>query len=259
MNFDFLSNITLEAPEVKEKTVKTAKAKLPSDEVDLRVYANGKIYPSNAFAEKYRLDFAPRLEMTKENGSTELIVAGNGLDIFQSSDWHSWPKEAPSLLFAVVVPKSEPKVDLWGSCKYDDKGEPKSSILTQGTNTFSKNTLVEYLATTLGVVWEATEFVDLKMADVSVPSPNNSGVFYLPKTVTSGPRKGEPDAVRRENVSIFPLVLASEILDQRKESVPEDVEVPGPEVEEDLLDVDFEDVKDDSDEEDWAANLGAGN
>lgn len=256
MNLDFLSNITLKEVATKPKATRTPKVVLPSDEVDLRVYANGKVYPSKAFAEKNNLDFSARIKVVKEDGSEELIVAGNGLDIFQSADWHMWPKEAPSMLFITVIPKAEPKVDLWGSCKYDEEGEPKSSILTQGTNTFSKNNLVKYIADTLEVVWEATEFVDLKMADVSVPSLNNSGVFYLPKTISSGARKGEPDAIRRENISIFPLVLANPSEEKAVDTSTE--EIPNSNEE----DFNFEDAPDSSvldagqESDDWANELG---
>ena len=268
MNFDFLNNITLEAVETK-KTTKKVTVKLPPNNVDLRVFANGKIYPSEAFAKRHSLDFSPRVTITiPEDNTSKTIVQGCGLDIFKSEDWHMWPKEAPSLLFAAIVPKSEPKVALWGSCQYDTEGAPKSSIMTQGTNTFSKTILLDYLKDVLNVVWEATEFVDLKMADTAVPSPNDSGVFYLPKTVTSGPRKGEPDAVRREGISIFPLVLAEketeenaeEVVQEEKKEVVADIEVVDAEtVSPGQPDLDPEpDAQDNAVEsEDWANQLGA--
>jgi hypothetical protein len=279
MNFDFLNNITLEAVETK-KTTKKIIVKLPPNNVDLRVFANGKIYPSEAFAKKYELDFSPRVTVTADDGSTKTIVQGCGLDIFKSEDWHMWPKEAPSLLFATVIPKSEPKVALWGSCQYDTEGAPKSSIMTQGTNTFSKTILLNYLKDVLNVVWEATEFVDLVMAETAVPSPNDSGVFYLPKTVTSGPRKGEPDAVRREGISIFPLVLAEKEAEEvvQEQEVVADIEItdvetvspkqpdldPEPDSEDnkmlvadDTENLDLLEKVDNSDAKDWAAQLGA--
>jgi hypothetical protein len=266
MNFDFLNNITLEAVETK-KTTKKVTVKLPPNNVDLRVFANGKIFPSEAFAKRYDLDFSPRVSVTnQEDGSVKTVVQGCGLDIFQSADWHMWPKDAPALLFAAVVPKSQPKVALWGSCQYDEEGAPKSSIMTQGTNTFSKTILLDYLKDVLNVVWEATEFVDLKMADTEVPSPNDSGVFYLPKTVSSGNRKGEPDAVRREGISIFPLVLVEkeDTVGEVEENDAEDKEQAEPisgvestgAVEADQPDL-VADAGNKADDADWAEKLGA--
>ena len=208
-NLDFLSNVTLETVKVAEKKVATDK--LPT-EGDLRVFANGKVYPSVAFAEANKLDFSKRVNVAAEGEPEQLEVAGNGLDIFRSTDWGMIGNKLPQeVLFIAVVPKSEPKVDMWGSCKYDpETGEPKSSILTQGSNTFAKTVLVGYLAEVLGVVWEATEFVDLKVVTEHTMKSSND-VYHLPKTVSTGKRKGEADSVRRENLSIHPLVLVTPI------------------------------------------------
>lgn len=204
-DLSFLSNITLK--EVPVKVAKTSsKYKAPED-ADLRVYASGKIFPSQEFVDKYNLEYGPREEVVEE-GKTTAVVVGNGLDIFKSSDWPMVEGMLPQeMLFITVVPKNEPKVDLWGSCKYDDKGNPKSSVMTQGSNSFAKNNLVGYIADVLGVSWEAVEYVDLVMA-TEHPVRSQRGVYHLPKTITSGPRKGHPDVIRRENIDVFALVLA---------------------------------------------------
>ena len=216
-NLDFLSNVTLETVKVEAKKVSTDK--LPTNG-DIRVFANGKVYPSIEFAAKHSLDFVPRVNVAEEGQPENLVLVGNGLDIFRSSDWgmiaDTLPKE---ILFVAVVPKAEPKVDMWGSCKYDkETGEPKSSILTQGSNTFAKTVLVGYLENVLGVVWEAVEYVDLVVVTEHTMTSSNN-VYHLPKTISTGARKGEPDSVRRENLFIHPLVLAPkevEVLDADK-------------------------------------------
>jgi hypothetical protein len=216
-NLDFLSNVTLETVKVETKKVSTDKLPIKAD---IRVFANGKVYPSIAFAAKHALDFVPRVNVAEEGQPENLVLVGNGLDIFRSSDWGMIADKLPKeILFVAVVPKAEPKVDMWGSCKYDkDTGEPKSSILTQGSNTFAKTVLVGYLENVLGVVWEAVEYVDLVVVTEHTMTSSNN-VYHLPKTVSTGTRKGEADSVRRENLSIHPLVLAPkevEVLDADK-------------------------------------------
>lgn len=225
-NLDFLSNVTLETVKVEAKKVVIDKLPIVGD---LRVFANGKVYPSAEFAEANNLDFGPRLNVAPEGAEEQLEVSGNGLDIFKSVDWGMMPKDIQPVLFITVVPKAEAKVDMWGSCKYDDEGNPKSSILTQGSNTFAKTTLVQYLTDVLGVTWEATEFVDLKVVtEITMKAPSNLQVFHLPKVVSTGKRKGDATYVRRENIKIHPLVLLSEYnapKNAKGVEVVEDIEV----------------------------------
>ena len=109
-------------------------------------------------------------------------------------------------VFAAVVPKDSSKVDLWGSCRFDEDGNPKSSVLTQGSNTFAKNTLFPLITEAYNVNWEEVEYVDLVMdPEHTVKSANN--IYYIPKKVVSGPRKGQDDVVRRENINVMPLIL----------------------------------------------------
>ena len=82
MNLDFLKNVELKQ-EVKKTVVRTSVDKLPVN-ADLRLFKNGKIYPSAEFAAAYRLDFVPSLVDPLSGATT---VQGNGLDIFSSDSW----------------------------------------------------------------------------------------------------------------------------------------------------------------------------
>lgn len=245
-NLSFLSNITLE-PVVKVKTVKTPKALLP-ETADLRVFASGRIYPSEAFAKKHNLEFGPRIELA--NGKS--VPSGNGLDIFRGTEWEMIKAQLPAgtdVLFIAVVPKAEAKVDLWGSCRYDENGVPKSSVFTQGVTTFSKERLVGMIEEVLGVTWEAVEYVDLVVDETIVmKSPNN--LYYLPKLVSSGENKGQDDIARRENLVVNPLVLATDVPSVTKDT---------PELEDakDAEDITTFVAEESTTTNDWAAALGA--
>tara|TARA_R110000772_G_scaffold206498_3_gene317082 strand:- start:524 stop:1063 length:540 start_codon:yes stop_codon:yes gene_type:complete len=110
-------------------------------------------------------------------------------------------------LCVAPVPKRLAKVDMWASTKYDENNQPKASVFTQGSNTFAKDQLVPMISEVYGVDWEATAYVDLKVAEDSVISSEN-GIYALPKIVSTGKDKGNPTYVRRENLTICPLVVA---------------------------------------------------
>jgi len=209
MNLDFLNDIKLDAVTPKTTVKRTATPKLPEN-ADLRVFANGKIYPSKAFVEANNLEYQPK--STSEDGIT--TVPGAGVDIFDSTRWGMIMGKLPQeLVFCAIVPRTQPngkatpKIDLFGSCTYDEKGQPKASVYTQGAGTYGKKEMLNTLAKVYGIDWETTAYVDLKMdTEHTIKSPNN--VYHLPKRVSSGAHKGEDTYIRRENLSIHPLVVA---------------------------------------------------
>ena len=97
LNFDFLRNVELVAPE-KAKPTRVNSIKNPEG-MCIRVFGNGKIYPSKELAEKFNLEYVSK---TSETGA-------NGLDIFSSKNWGMFPQTTDShVVFVAVVPKSSP-------------------------------------------------------------------------------------------------------------------------------------------------------
>jgi hypothetical protein len=232
MTFDFfnaLANVQLAEPEVKATKVKAdktprVKAELnPTNGADIRIFANGKVYPSAAFAEEFGLEY-----QTKDSE-----VVSNGVDFFNSDNWVSY-KSGPQLLLAYVVPQTEAKVELFAGTRFDDEGKPKSSVLDQGSPISPES--LEVLATALGSsasdggdtsAWHnllislgtekdgvnvLAKYVDLVLVR---EIPNNpliakDGIYLIPKQVDRGPKKGQWSYERRENLKVLPLVVFTE-------------------------------------------------
>lgn len=199
MNFDFLKNVTLEEVPVKKKSGGTTKiVKTPGEGADFRIYPDGKIYPSEAFALKHNLMFKAKVDGE---------YTGNGIDIFSSDDWGMIKgKIEQTVVFLSVIKRGEPKIDMWGSCSFDEEGNPKTDIFTQGKNTFSKTRLVAMLESAFNLKKEEVKYFDIKVEEEQVIA-HPSGVYHLPKVVSSGEHKGEPTYQRRENITICPISL----------------------------------------------------
>ena len=191
-DFSFLNNVEVVTPEkeAKVKSVVAKESKYPTEGTVIRVWANGNIFPSPELITK--LD----LEYSRDN-------TGKGLDVFAFSKMPNAPKVAQDCIMISAVAKTAPKVDLFGSCKYDEAGQPKSSVLTQGGGTFGEE-FIDLIKEVYGIEIPKGTFLDLEVKlDIS---PKVSPIVYLPKIVDRGPKKGQPDVARRENISIYPLV-----------------------------------------------------
>jgi len=198
MDLSFLKDVKLEAIKTATAKVRTIVPKLPV-EADLRLFANGTVFPSEAFATEFDLEFR-----TKSND----VVLGNGLDIIPSTKWGMIQGKLPiDLVFIAAVPKVAAKVDLWASTKYDETGEPKASVFTQGMSTFSKAVLLPMLTEIYDIDWDVAEYVDFSVVRDQVIS-NETGIYHLPKVVSTGQHKGEDTYIRRENLTICPLIVA---------------------------------------------------
>ena len=227
MNLDFLKNVKLEpVAKTAAKSKKVTVVKLPI-EADLRVFANGKCYPSKDFATKAQLQFQPKINVAPEGAEPQFEVVGNGLDIFSSIDWGMMDAARKAgaleseLLCVAVVPKSAAKVDMWASTKYDENQEPKADVFEQGSSTFSKGRLLELITVTYGVNWDEVEYVDLSIVEDS-PIVSSTGVYHIPKVVSTGQNKGEATYIRRENLTICPLVIShTETLEPKEEAIPD--------------------------------------
>lgn len=216
MDLSFLQDVEVEAVKKTAAKERVATPKLP-ETADLRVFGNGNVYPSKAFAEANDLEFSTRLVVTEEGKKDKLLVPGNGIDIFSSLKWGAVQGKLPQeVVFLAVVPKAEAKVDMWASTKYNDDETPKASVFTQGSSVFSKEVLISMLAEVYGVDWDTVQYVDLIVVkEQPMRSPN--AVYHFPKIVSSGKFKGEDDYVRRENVNIYPLIISNTVLKDVKE------------------------------------------
>jgi len=222
MDLSFLQDVELEAVKKVAAKSRTSTPKLPTD-ADLRVFSNGRVYPSAKFVEAHNLEFKPKEVL--DGGSEPTVVVGNGLEIFSSKDWGMIKGQLPEeLLFCAPVEKALPKVDMWASTKYTEENEPKASVFTQGANTFAKDRLVPMIADIYGINWNETEYVDMTFVeDQVIASPN--GLYHLPKIVSTGKHKGKADYIRRENLTICPLIVhsvkAKAPIDAPAENAPE--------------------------------------
>jgi hypothetical protein len=209
MDLSFLKDVKLEVVIKATPKQKISTPKLPT-EADLRVFSNGKVYPSEAFAKEYDLEFKPKVTLAEvaAEGEEPTVIVGNGLDIFTSKKWGMIMGQLPTeLVFVTAVPKSAAKVDLWASTKYDgDTNTPKASVFLQGVSTFSREVLVPMLADIYEIDWETAEYVDFNVSREDIVASENS-IYHLPKVVSTGQHKGEDTYVRRENLTICPLIV----------------------------------------------------
>ena len=197
-NFDFLNTVTLTEVPVKATKVGATKIQRNPEGLTLRVFASGKIYPSQELVAKFSLEYEVK----------GLSNISNGMDVFKSIDWPMFPTSAPDkYIFVGIVPKNLPKVDLFGQVGYEEDGSPKSSVLEQGGGSFGIQ-LLEMIKEVYWIEIEKGQFVDFEIKeDVKIKSSND--LYFVPKTVARGEKKGEITVVRRESIDIMPLVPVS--------------------------------------------------
>lgn len=184
--YEFLKHLVIEDPGRKREPA----TKNPKGNLALRLFKDGSVYPSQELVDKFSLEYVRK----------DSVYPGNGIDFFLSKEWTPLAAH-PNMLIMGFVSKDQPKVDLFGSCRYNDDGSPKSSVMTQGLKSLG---LVD-AARQLGYLAEDQAWVDLQVVvDVPIPQPAN-GIVYVPKTVERGERKGEPTYERRENVIFYPV------------------------------------------------------
>lgn len=224
LNLDFLAGVELVAVE-KSAVAATAKHEGPTNGADIRLYKSGKIYPSKEFAAKANLEFLPKGCTKSADGRIAM-----GMDIIDSTAWVNYPKGLTNLIFVMLTPKSEPRVDLFNTTHYskEDGITPVSSVFTQGACKGAKS-LVSLVKTFYGVFEdETTKFVDLKVVEnraMKVPT----GIYQIPKIIAKGDKAGELTYVRRENnLGAFPLVIFSAPKEDNEAEVSASVETVAP-------------------------------
>jgi len=209
MDLNFLKSTPVQAPQRAERTATgPTLVKTPAEGAHLRLFRNGRIYPSEAFAEKYALSFLPLEEFAGADGSVKTIMRGNGLDFFSSDDWTGIETPTTVVFMGVVPRQGNLKIDAFQSTSYNkDDGMPDRTIYDLGANTRMKEFLVPTLETVFDINWEENRYVDIVVReDIQIKSPND--VYHIPKVVQRGEDKGKPTYVRRENIDVFPIQLA---------------------------------------------------
>lgn len=212
-NLDFLQGFQLETIDPKANAGKGGSSgpriqKRPNEDADLRIFKNGRVYPSEQFAASFNLEYQTRVEeIDPIGGGVTTTVLGNGLDVIDSAKWVMTEKLQQRVIFIGVTPRQgNGKIDLFGSCTFDENGAPKKAVIEAGPSTFGKEFLVPLLAEVHGINWEEVPHVDVKIVtDIPMVSPN--GFYIIPKVVARGADKGKPSFARRENINIFPMVV----------------------------------------------------
>lgn len=207
MSLDFLKNIKIDEPVIAKRTGGGGRKKDWNPiGLRLRVWKDGSIFPSQDLVTRFALEYGNK-PAEKEKPT------GNALDIFKGSDFQPFSGNAMPLLFVNVTPKSDLKVDVFGSTTYNEDGTPKSSVMDQGAATYGKAALIPMLQDVYGIVLDDTKpFVDLDFlgmdgveATQSFELPNGHKVCFVPKEVARGDKKGEMTVSRRENPLFFVL------------------------------------------------------
>lgn len=144
-------------------------------------------------------------------------VPGNGFDVIDSRKWAGY-KASGNMLFIAPVSKDEPKVDLFGSTKYEPLAEgevsaetyqaPISSVYDQGSKTFGESSLVPAIEEVYGIKFDDNnEWVDMivfdELGDLNINKKFSVPVTLIPKVVDRGAEKGKADYQRRENLTIW--------------------------------------------------------
>lgn len=189
MDYSFLRDVTL---------VDTGRLRQPKEwnptGLSVRIFSNGSVYPSKELVEKFNLGFVNK-------DSTEVV---NGIDVVDSIEWTPLAAQPRMILFG-ITPKSEPKVDLFATCKYNDDNTPKGNVMNQGSVSESLLNLVR----SMGFLNEDQKYVDLVIVE-QYPIKTQDGLSFIPKTVERGARKGEKTYERRENVTYYPVTTSEE-------------------------------------------------
>lgn len=181
--YSFLDNLTL----VDTNRQRVPKDKTPTGMV-LRILATGEVYPSKELVEHFQLEYENR---DQENNY--------GFDVVDSKKWTP-TAELPRMLLLAVVKKREAKVDLFGTCRFNDDNTPKSSVLTQGSPSL---TLLD-MAKDFGYITSEQKYCDLQFV-IDRPLRTKDGIYNLPKIIERGERAGEETYVRRDNITLYPV------------------------------------------------------
>lgn len=196
INFDFLKD--MEVKEIEKSPVPASlHGKTPAPGAHLRLFSDGSIFPSDDLIKLHHLEYQPKGTDQPENG----------YDVFLSTDWSQFTGDQ---VFVCINPisKHEAKVDIFSTTKYKADGTPKASVVDQKTKAGEK--VIELLEKCLEPnesLFGTKTFVDLKINLETPIKPTATGIYNLPKPISRGKDAGKPSYIRRENITIYPLVV----------------------------------------------------
>lgn len=169
---------------------------------DIRLFADGSCYPSEALVEEFQLEY-----QDKDSDKPEY-----GFDIFETAKWGMWPASEHFVMISQVS-KHAKKVDLFSKTSYDKDGHSRSSVLDQGASTFGKR-LIEMLEQTYNekLFANGNSFVDLNIVRDSPVGSTRNGIYNIPKMIVKGEKAGTYSFERRENITVYPLLIDEESL-----------------------------------------------
>jgi len=216
MSLEFLKNISL-ASNVSLGLTSTKAPKAPSTtknptHAHLRVFKNGKVYPSEDLVKIYNLEYPLKSEQEKSSAQ--------GFDFFSSKSFPNTAHNEQKVLFIAAVAKNLPKVDLFGSTIYDEDGKPKSSVLTQGTSTAGL-AIIDLLASCYGFEFvEEETYVDLVIVPFYFKTEDDT--YHIPKTKSRGEGKNEVYMLPRKGLNIKLLVPVQQLTEEELEQILEE-------------------------------------
>jgi hypothetical protein len=207
---DFLKNVQVTAPE-KTPTSKggggVRKERNPLT-ADLRLFADGSIYPSEELAIRFNLEYGNK-------PAEDMDPIGNGFDVINSEEFKQYIPVGRRCIWISPVPRAEPKLDIFGTTTYNEDGTPKSSVMDQGSVTYGKATLWPLIKEAYGIeLTENEKFIDLNFYGGSQDEAGNQFPFvlppgktlaFVPKAIERGEKKGTATVQRRENPEFWCL------------------------------------------------------
>jgi hypothetical protein len=193
--YNFLTNLVL----VDTGRLRTPKSLNPEG-LTLRIFSNGVVYPSQELVDKFNLEYQPK----------DSAKPSNGFDFFDSQLWTPLATQPRMIIFGIVS-KEEPKVDLFGTCRFATDGQPKSSVINQGTASPELLALVR----SMGYLTEEQKYCDLELV-VEYPIKPQDGIAYIPKLLERGEKAGELTSIRRENVTFYPVNTKENLKEMRE-------------------------------------------
>ena len=220
--FAFLGNLNV-APNAAPKKAAPKKKERNPVLAALRVFKNGSVYPSAALVQQFGLEY------TEDGG-------GNGFDVIDSRKLQNTAGNPQAFLMIAPVSREKAKIDLFSKAGKTAEGEIVS-VMDQGAKTFGVR-LLEMVKEVYGIEpTETQDFIDLTIVKSeelqTLLQTATNGIYFVPKVVAAGPRKGEPDYERRENLDIYvlapvtPATTAADIAQPETQDASDDEQEAG--------------------------------
>lgn len=194
--FEFLNDINL-APNEAKTASRPVGVKLSTvpDGADIRILSSGAVFPHFDLITEFDLEYRRK----------DAEGTGFGFDVIDSREWKNTRHLGAAFLLIAAAPKNAGNVDLFDKCRYDkNTGDPMVSVIEQGSNSYGTE-LLALLEEVYGITPGIKGYVDVKFVREK-PLTLEDGVYYIPKKMTKGDGKGQYKTVKRENLTLFPLI-----------------------------------------------------